>query len=116
MFKKGNVFAEHGHRGWFYGEFMEKGLNKDNRAEIKVVDVDKNFTSSYHSQKVATKLDIVWRGEAVWEVEGKEVVLKDGDYLIIPPGTKTRVKEVISQRLIVQTIKIPSISDDKRST
>lgn len=113
MFKKGNVFDGKSRNGWFYGYFMEDGLSKDDRAEVKVTKVDKSFTSSYHYNKTATKIDIIWEGEAIWEVEGEEIQLEKGDYLIIPPKTRARVKKVLSDNLIVQTIKIPSVPNDK---
>jgi hypothetical protein len=57
--------------------------------------------------KTATKLDIFW------EVNGTDIELTTGDYLVIPSGTVTAVKKVMSANLIVQSIKFPSIPDDK---
>lgn len=114
MFKKGNVFTETDKDGWIYGNFMPEGdVARDDRAEIKVARLDKNFTSKPHFNKTATKLDIIWNGKAIWEVDGEEVELNTGDYLIIPPKTTACIKKILSEELIVQTIKIPSILDDK---
>lgn len=113
MFIKGNVFKEKDRQGWIYGHFMPKGLQKDDRVEIKVARLDKSFNSPYHYSKVGTKLDIIWQGRAIWDIEGKEIELQTGDYVIIPPKTKVSVKKVLSEELIVQTIKIPSIPNDK---
>lgn len=114
MYKKGNVFDEQERKGWIYGSFMNEGdVAKDERAEIKVTKLDKSFTSKPHYNKASTKLDIVWQGIAIWEVDGQEIEMKTGDYLIIPPGTIVCVKKVLSEELIVQTIRIPSLSGDK---
>ena len=113
MYKKGNAFQEQTRRGWIYGDFMPEGLSKDARAEIKIVKLDKSFTAGPHYNKTGTKLDIIWSGHAIWEVEGQEVELKAGDYLIIPPKTTTAVKKVLSDEVIVQTLKFPSVHGDK---
>lgn len=88
-------------------------LAKDDRAEIKVAELDSSFTSKPHYNKTSTKIDLIWEGEAIWEVEGEEVKMEKGDYLIIPPKTTVCIKKVLSQKLVVQTIRVPSVSDDK---
>jgi mannose-6-phosphate isomerase-like protein (cupin superfamily) len=65
------------------------------------------------TKKTATKIDLIWSGNAIWEIDGEKVPLKYGDYLIIPPGVKTRIKTVSSPTLVVQTIKFPSDPTDK---
>lgn len=112
-YKKGNAFDEQERNGWIYGNFMPEGLAKDDRVEIKIVKLVKSFTSEPHYNKTSTKLDIIWSGKAIWEVEGKEVEMNTGDYLIIPPKTVVFIKKVISDELIVQTIRFPSTLDDK---
>jgi mannose-6-phosphate isomerase-like protein (cupin superfamily) len=114
MYKKGNVFQEQERNGWIYGNFMPDGdMSKDDRVEIKVAKLDNSFTSKQHYNKTSTKIDIIWSGKAIWEIEGKDVKMNSGDYLIIPPKTVVCVKKVISDELIVQTIRFPSIPDDK---
>lgn len=113
MYKKGNAFAEQERNGWIYGNFMPEGLAKDDRAEIKIAKLDSSFISEPHYNKTSTKLDIIWKGKAIWEVNGKEVEMNDGDYLIIPPKTTVCIKKVLSDELIVQTIRFPSVLDDK---
>lgn len=114
MYKKGNVFQGQERDGWIYGNFMPKGdISKDERAEIKVAKLDSSFTSDPHYNKTSTKIDIIWQGSAIWQVDGKEVEMNAGDYLIIPPKTVVNIKKVISDELIVQTIRFPSSTDDK---
>ena len=113
MYKKGNVFQEQDRNGWIYGNFMPDGLEKDERAEIKVAKLDNTFTSKPHYNRISTKLDIIWNGKAIWEVDGKEVEMSSGDYLIIPPKTTVCIKRVLSSELVVQTIRFPSVSKDK---
>lgn len=114
MYKKGNIFQEQERKGWIYGNFMpEDDLAKDNRAEIKVATLDSSFTSEPHYNKLSTKIDIVWEGEAVWQINEKDVEMKKGDYVVIPPKTTVCIKKVLSNKLIVQTIRFPSIPNDK---
>jgi quercetin dioxygenase-like cupin family protein len=113
MYSKGNVFSENERHGWIYGHFMPEGLSRDSRVEIKVVQLDKSFSSPPHYAKIGTKLDIIWEGDAIWIVDDKEIEMHAGDYVIIPPKVTVGVKKVLSDKIIVQTIKIPSIPDDK---
>src|SRR3990167_7639968 len=112
-FYKGSIFSEQERDGWIYGSFMPDGFHKDDRAEIKVKTLKKCFTGSPHYQKTATKLDIIWKGEAVWEVNAEDIELHAGDYLVIPPKVTTTVKKIITDEVVVQTIKIPSVPNDK---
>jgi len=113
MYASGNIFTDTKRDGWIYGSFMPDGLHKDDRLEIKVVRLEKSFSSPPHYAKVGTKLDFILQGSAIWVIDDKEVKLSSGDYVIIPPKTTVAVKQVLSDELIVQTIKIPSLPDDK---
>lgn len=112
MFHKSNVFNEKNRNGWFYGSFIPEGLAKDNRVEIKLVKLNKSFSSKPHFNRTATKIDLVLSGSAIWEVDGQEVTMAVGDYLIIPPATVFCIKQLLTDEITVQTIKIPSIPDD----
>lgn len=116
MFEKGNVFEEQDRDGWVYGAFMPEGLCRDQRVEIKVKKLKKGFTSPPHYQKTCTKIELIWQGKAIWELDGKEVEMGTGDYAIIPSKVKVAIKKILSDELIVQTIKIPSIPGDKVET
>lgn len=113
MYKKWNVFQEQERNGWIYGNFMPEGLAKDDRLEVKVTKLDKTFISDPHFNKTSTKIDMIWKGKAIWNIDGKDLEMNDGDYLIIPPKTIVFVKQVLSDELIVQTLRFPSIADDK---
>ena len=114
MYKKGSVFQEQKRNGWIYGNFMPEGdLARDDRAEIKIVRLSSSFTSKPHYNRASTKIDIIWSGKAMWEVEGKDVEMNAGDYLIIPPKTTVCIKKVISDELVVQTVRLPSTPEDK---
>jgi mannose-6-phosphate isomerase-like protein (cupin superfamily) len=113
MYKKGNAFEEKERYGWIYGNFMPEGLAKDDRAEIKIARLDKSFSSKPHFNKTSTKLDIVWSGKGIWEIDQQEVEMNEGDYLIIPPKTTVCIKKVLSDVIVVQTIRFPSVNEDK---
>ena len=92
---------------------MPEGLQKDDRGEIKVTTWKKGASNKYHYQKTATKIDMLWTGEAIWEINGEPVHLKAGEYVIVPPGVKTRIKDILTDEVICQTIKFPSLPEDK---
>ena len=112
-FHKGNFLKEQERKGWIFGSFMPEGLQKDDRVEIKVKNLDKNFTSKPHFQEKATKIEFIFSGKAVWEIDGKDYELKSGDYIVIPPKITTAVKKVLEEPTLCQTIKIPSVPEDK---
>ena len=114
-FLKGNFQKEQDRNGWIYGSFMPEGLQKDDRVEVKITTWPKGSNNSAHSQKTATKIDIVFQGKAIWEVDGEDVELGPGDYVIVPPKTPTRIKEVLTEDFLVQTIKFPSDPADKET-
>lgn len=112
-FTIGNFFKEQTRNGWIYGSFMPEGPHKDDRVEIKMAVWKKGQENEYHSQKTATKIDLILEGEVVWEIDGEDVGLKKGDYVIVPPLVKARVKEIVSDEALVETIKFPSLPDDR---
>ena len=113
MYEKRNVFDKSNTQGWLYGTFMPEGLQKDDRVEIKILKYPKSFTSPLHYQKIATKIEIIWEGNSLWRIDDEEIILKSGDYIILPPMTKTAIVKILSDYLILETIKIPSYPKDK---
>lgn len=111
--KKGNAFAEQDRNGWIYGNFMPRCLTRDNGAEIKITKLNNSFTSEPHYNKTSTKIDIIWSRDAIWEVDGTEISMSTGDYLIVAPQTTVCIRKVLSDELIVQTLRFPSTPDDK---
>src|SRR3989344_7174668 len=112
-FFKGNFFQEQERDGWVYGSFMTEGLLKDGRLEIKIKNLEKSFTSKPHIQKKATKIEFIFSGKAIWEIDGEDYELNQGDYIVIPPGVTIAVKKVLEEPTLCQTIKIPSEPTDK---
>ncbi len=112
-FTKGNFLQEQSNKGWIYGSFMPEGPHKDDRLEIKMAVWKKGQENHYHSQKTATKIDLILEGEVIWEIEDQDVRLTKGDYVIIPPRVRARVKEIVSGEAFFQTLKFPSIPEDR---
>lgn len=112
-FAKGNFLKEQERNGWIYGSFMPDGLQKDDRVEVKITTWKKGSSNSYHYQNTATKIDIAFKGRALWEIDGEEVELGPGDYVIIPPKVSVRIKNILTNDFLVQTIKFPSAPEDR---
>ncbi len=113
MIQKGNWQKEQERKGWIYGWFMPEGLAKDDRVEVKVTTFPKDFSNLPHYQKTATKIDLVIRGEVIYETDGEDIKLVEGDYVILAPKTTSRIKEVLTDDFQIQTIKFPSDPNDR---
>jgi quercetin dioxygenase-like cupin family protein len=110
---KGNVLKEQSRNGWLLGHFMPTGLTKSSDLEIKIITLSKGFRSEPHYNKTSTKIDLIWKGKAIWLVDGREIIMNSGDYLVISPKIVVCVKKVLSDEIVVQTIKYPSVANDK---
>ena len=113
MIQRGNWQKEQERNGWIFGWFMPEGLAKDKRLEVKVASFPKGFSNNPHYQKTATKIDLVIRGEVIYETDGEDMKLVEGDYVILAPKTMSRIKEVLSEDFQIQTLKFPSVADDR---
>lgn len=101
------------HQGWLVGEFME-GVRKTDKVEIKFWKFKKGEVVSGHPkiQRVAIECILIIEGIIKGKLDGEEVVLKAGDYLVVLPGVNNDISSVVED-VKGLTIKAPSIPNDK---
>jgi len=71
------------------GERFDTLLEKHNVRIVRIISSDKVEPTPYNQQE--DEWVVLLEGEATLEINGKEVVLRKGDHLLIPAGTPHRV-------------------------
>ncbi|MCK4781665.1 cupin domain-containing protein [Candidatus Parcubacteria bacterium] len=101
-------------RGWIVGHFMS-GLCKTDRVEIKYWRFKKGevVKKEYKTQCCSVEVTIILQGKIDGEVDGREINLKAGEYIIIPPGVANAFPVNVYEDVEGLTIKSPSIPEDK---
>jgi len=107
IFYQGN-FKKDGskNRGWFVGTFMS-GLQKTELMEIKFYRSD---AMKNHPAKISQTLELtmVIKGYQKGFILDREIEIKAGEYVIIPPGVKNNLILECSDDLEALTVKVPS--------
>jgi len=99
--------------GWITGQFFPQDRPQhDKNIEIKVSKVDKKFKMEKHYHPIGRDWIIVIQGGLTVNIDGENLAMKGGDYLIIESNT---TEEVISaeDNTIVVTIRTPSLPNNK---
>jgi mannose-6-phosphate isomerase-like protein (cupin superfamily) len=116
---KGNYYDDYRneyveHRGWLVGEFMEC-FRKTSAVEIKFWKFKKNEKVEHEKklQSKAIECTFILKGRIKGEIDGKEIVLSGGDYVIIPSLVINNFPKKILEDVEGLTIKAPSNTTDK---
>jgi|SRR3990172_13045361 len=102
---------------WLVGDF-DKFANKNVRRvkdlELKYWKFNKGEEDRHKpkKQKSATEWTVVLDGEVRGVVNGEQVTLKRGDFIIIKPGVTSDLIGEIIKDVRGLTVKAPSITDD----
>lgn len=99
-------------KGWLLGSFFDKGNPlKTNQIEIAYKEHSKGDRTEPHYHQKKIEILIVLTGRARFIINGKEVILKDGDFLFVD------VNNVIEGEFLTPTtifaIHSPSLPRDK---
>jgi quercetin dioxygenase-like cupin family protein len=96
-------------RGWIMGTFMADGPRKNSDVEIRYWEFPKGEPTN-HPMKVSSIIEctIILKGETKAIIDGKEVILRQGDYVVITPGTPNNNNSEILEDCAGITIKAPS--------
>lgn len=97
------------HRGWVVGSFMEEGLAQKNN-EVEILYWEFEAGPIKHPTKISTILEvtIILKGSIAGEIDGKALVLKNGQYIVIRPGTVNNIAQKALEKVVGITIKAPS--------
>lgn len=93
---------------------METGPRRTNDLEIKYWEYPKGPTD--HDCKVSTSIEatFILKGATKAEVDGEEIILNSGDYVIIQPGTPNNTVVEALDNVAGLTVKAPSDPDAKK--
>ena len=100
---------EGNHRGWIVGTFMEELPRKTEALEIRYWDF-KVGEDTKHPTKMSGTIEctFILKGKTRAFIGSEEVILKEGDYVVIEPGTPNNLIVEILEDTIGLTIKAPS--------
>jgi len=97
-------------RGWLVGRFQD-GYRKTEKVAIKFWKFKKGegeeHTCKYEER--ATECTFIFKGEVKGIIDGKNVLLKTGDYVVIPPKIKSNMIMEVIKPTEGLTIKAPSL-------
>jgi len=102
---------------WLIGDFekFNKTIRKTKLLELKYWEIKKGEEEKHKAkvQKSVGEITILLEGTTKGFIGEKDVTLKDGDYVYIPPGVANNlVVEIIPERIKGLTIKAPSDETD----
>lgn len=103
-----------GHKGWFIGKFMEIEPQKTNAVEIKYWEFE--VGSPNHETKISKTIEVslILEGEIEGEIDGKQIQLGGGQYVVIKPNTPNGFPKVVHSKVRGLTIKAPSDPSAKK--
>ena len=95
-------------RGWIVGKFKETLPRKNNDVEIKYWEFDIGITD--HPSKVSSIIEctFILTGRIKGVIDGKQMILSAGEYIVIQPGIPNNLVTEIIQPASGLTIKAPS--------
>jgi quercetin dioxygenase-like cupin family protein len=104
-----------GHNGWIVGSFMPEGLLKLEEVEIKYWEFAAGEEAkSYQKESAIVECTFILKGRTRCLVNGDEIELKAGDYIVIHPGTPNNTVAEILEDAQGLTIKAPSDTTAKK--
>lgn len=93
-------------KGWFVGNF-NPSLYKTNDVEVAVKKYTKGDYEDKHYHKIATEITVIVSGK----VKMNDLILNDGDVLVIPPFYATDFEAL--EDTITTVTKLPGANNDK---
>ena len=97
--------------GWFVGEFMSGLLHSDS-VGIAYKVLHPGDSGKLHTHSKSTEYTIVIEGEYPVKVGGREIVLKAGDFMVIPANTSLEWQIPMGGKpATVIIIRSPAIND-----
>lgn len=112
-FHVGNVSGHGKTKGWLVGEFMEELLHSDSVGIAYKVLNPGDFVELHHHDR-STEYIIVITGEYPVKVGGKNIVLKQGDFIVIPPFISLEWRlPTESNPVTVVVVRSPAVNDKK---
>jgi len=111
----GSVEEAASKKGWLIGSFLKKNNPCFTEAvEVGWKELDTKTKIAKHIHKLATEITVIIKGSTTEIINGQQLVLKAGNYVIIHPFTPAETLHA-EEGTIVLVIKTPSVPGDKYS-
>lgn len=96
-------------RGWIVGSFMKDLPRKNDAVEIKYWEF-KAGKDTNHPAKISSIIEctFILKGKIRGVIDGDEIILEAGDYVVIEPGTPNNVPAEALEDVAGITVKAPS--------
>lgn len=95
-------------RGWIVGKFKDSKPRKNDDVEIKYWEFKTGPTDHPMKESSIIECTFILYGKTKALIDGNEVFLKAGDYVVIEPGTPNNLVAEILEDAAGLTIKAPS--------
>lgn len=103
--------TKHGRNGWIIGRFME-GHRHTQAVSFKYWTFNKGDEKT-HTPKYelhAVECNFILEGRVRGMIDGKEIILEKGDYVVTPAKIHSNlIEEVLEEPLVGFTVKSPSL-------
>jgi uncharacterized cupin superfamily protein len=101
-------------RGWIVGKFKDTLPRKNNDVEIKYWEYDVGATDHPTKESNIIECTFILTGKTHAVIDGTDIILNAGDYVVIHPGTKNNTVVEILEPTTGLTVKSPSDPSAKR--
>lgn len=101
------------YKNWICGQFLsDNHLQKNSDFEVKFSTNMPGHIEKEHYHPKGKEICILIEGEVRMKIDGKEIILREGDFLYSEGGVHEEILETISPYKII-TVRVPSIPDNK---
>jgi quercetin dioxygenase-like cupin family protein len=101
-------------RGWIVGTFKDEPPRKNDAVEIMYWEFPLGPTTHPLKESSIIECTFILKGKTKASINGEEVILSAGDYVVIEPGTQNNLVKEILEDAAGLTVKAPSDPSAKK--
>jgi len=100
-------------RSWIFGHFFPKdSLLHSDKLEVKYHHIKPGYSTKEHYHPNGKQIEIIVKGKIKISLDGKEQILKEGDFLVTKNNIKERVIKVFKPTVLIG-LRMPSKPNNK---
>lgn len=101
-------------RGWIVGKFKDEPPRRNDAVEIKYWEYEAGPTNHPMKESSIIECTFILKGKTRALIDGEEIILSTGDYIVIEPGTPNNLVSEVLEKAAGLTVKAPSDPSAKR--